>query len=120
MADEEISEEALAEMERRVREGLGPEQFLVDHLLVGEGLQQLLNLPAGKALIAESTLGALTYLRMLADETPPSPEEERKALLALRLNIGILRRMVLIVKQANTAAETMISDDIERGLPDQG
>lgn len=103
-------------MDRRIRAGLGPEAGLVDRLQDGIDLVALLDLPAGKALIAECTRVATEYLRILTAEEPPSANDERTALLALRLNIGILRRMATTVTIGKQAEQMIRQRDAEAPL----
>lgn len=111
MAD--ATQDDLDAMETRIRQGLGPDECLIDHLKDGEDVKALLDLPAGRAMLRECTQAAATYLRILTTEEPPDAETERKALLALRLNVGIIRRMALTVAMGREAEKVLLERDGE-------
>jgi hypothetical protein len=97
----------LNRLEQQIRAGLGPESGLVDMFKAGEDMQALLNLPAGKALVADAAQRAIGALMVITNDVPPSVEREREAVLALRLNVCILRRMSAVVANGKSAEVQM-------------
>jgi hypothetical protein len=106
--DELLPNDQYQELEKSVRHGLGPEASLIDVLTEGDQVRIFAESPIGKALITDCGQRCVGALETLTLEDGPSPEEERKALLALRLNIGILRRMAAFVAAGNTAERAIL------------
>lgn len=118
-SETDVTEEFLAHQERAIREGLGPEEGLLDVFKDGEAMQAFLRTGAGRVLVHSCVVEAVRALRTLTDDVQlPNAETENRALLALRMNIGILRRMSVIVREGMMAEQAMIAIDHENDAND--
>lgn len=94
-------------MERQLRRGLGPEAPLVDIFKRGMQVGAFVSSEGGRAIVEECTRRIVECMEDLTREDGV-PEDEKRALVAFKLNVAILRRMAALIaagEQAGSAIE---------------
>ncbi|MGH2903439.1 MAG: hypothetical protein ACRDK7_07650 [Solirubrobacteraceae bacterium] len=110
----EILEESLETLERHVRQGLGVEAPLVNVLKNGLAVEAMARSDAGRALIRDCLARAAEHLQELTrDPASLTPEKAFHGVLALSLEVGILRRIAATISAGNQAGQRMIQREQE-------
>lgn len=105
--------ESLNMLERRVREGLSPDdQFIVDAFREGVAVEELLSTEGGRALIAECVNTGKSAFSALMN-TGLSEQQERQALHDLRVAVGMARMLSRMVSAGREAERRLLSDNPE-------
>jgi hypothetical protein len=105
----ETLEKSFADLEQRVREGLGPEGALVDVLKNGQAVEAMVRSDAGRALIRDCLARAAEVLqRMTGNVATLTPERAFQDVLALSLEVGILRRVAATIRAGHQAEARII------------
>jgi hypothetical protein len=105
------TDESLDKLERRVREGLSPDdQFILDALKEGVAVEELLASEGGRALLAECVnTGKAAFSALMT--TDLSERDERRHLLDLRVAVGMARMLSRLVGAGLAAERCLISDE---------
>lgn len=105
--------ESLDKLERRVREGLSPDdQFLVDAFREGVAVEELLSNEGGRALLAECVnTGKAAFSALMS--TGLQPTDEQRYLQELRLAVSMARMLSRMVGAGRAAEQRLLSSDSE-------
>lgn len=102
----DISQESLDGLERDLRRSLGPDQRLVDIFIAGQRVGELISSAGGRAIIEDCAKRVIEAMAGMSAEDA-TPEQERIAMVAFKLNIAILRRMAAIVRAGEAAGDAI-------------
>lgn len=108
--------ESLDKLERRVRDGLPPdEQFVIEALKEGLAVDTLLASDGGRVLMMECIRTGIPAFQRLLDPAISS-DDERRALHDLRVAAGMLRMLSETIGAGNQAERRLTTDDADLPL----
>ncbi|MGH2903915.1 MAG: hypothetical protein ACRDK7_10075 [Solirubrobacteraceae bacterium] len=110
----QVLEESFEDLERRVRQGLGPEEAIVDVLKDGAIISAWVRSDAARVLLRDSFKRITSQFRELTgDPSKLTPEKAFHGVLALSLEVGIVRRIAATIAAGNNAEEYLAARDRE-------